>query len=406
MKSPTTKYEVTARLYVGLALTTLATLPGLYLGMNHQEISPVLGSLLFGLAIFGGAFLLSWGAEAAQIDISESLAIAILALLAVLPEYAVDFVFTWKAAHDPTQAQYAIANMTGANRLLVGLGWPVVLFLFVLAKKKKEIILEKSQRVEIFYLAMATLYSFTIPFKGYLDLIDTVILVTIFGLYTRRVAQMETTEPELVGPVKIIANFSTGWRRFYTGLLFAYAGLVILYVSEPFAMSLIGMGEVFNVDKFLLVQWLAPLASEAPEFIIAATWTLRGAANSAMKALISSKVNQWTLLIGTIPLVFAISGNSIRPFVLDQFSDNPHQVNELILTAAQSLFAVSVLVSLRLNRTAGILLLVLFLTQLIVEQIRLEMAIIYIALAVVYYVLNRKHLIPTLKTGLGFNRQA
>lgn len=406
MKSPAIKYDITPKLYVGLVLTTMATLPGLYLGMSHQEISPVLGSLLFGLAIFGGAFLLSWGAEAAQIDISESLAVAILALLAVLPEYAVDFVFTWKAAHDPTQAQYAIANMTGANRLLVGLGWPVVLFLFILAKKKKEIVLEKSQRVEIFYLAMATIYSFTIPFKGYLDLIDTVILVTIFGLYTRRVAQMETKEPDLVGPVKIIANCTTGWRRFYTGLLFAYAGLVILYVSEPFAMSLIGMGEVFDIDKFLLVQWLAPLASEAPEFIIAATWTLRGAASSAMKALISSKVNQWTLLIGTIPLVFAISGGSIRPFVLDQFSDNPHQVNELILTAAQSLFAVSVLVSLRLNRLAGTLLLVLFLIQLIVEQIRLEMAAIYIALAFVYFLVNRTQLIPALMTGLGINRRA
>ena len=145
--------------------------------------------------------LLAWAAEAAQIDISESLAVAILALLAVLPEYAVDFVFTWKSAHDPTQAHYAIANMTGANRLLVGLGWPAVLFIYVFAKKRKEILMDSSQRVEIFYLAMATLYSFTIPLKGSPNLIDTVILVTLFGLYTRRIAKMETVEPEMVGPV-------------------------------------------------------------------------------------------------------------------------------------------------------------------------------------------------------------
>jgi cation:H+ antiporter len=381
---------------VSLAATLAVSLPGLYLGMTHAEISALTGTIIFGIAIFGGAFILSWGAEAAQIDISESLAVAILALLAVLPEYAVDFVFTWKAAHDPSQAHYAIANMTGANRLLVGLGWPVVLLLYVLVRKRKEIILQQSQRAEIFYLGLATLYSFTIPLKGSLNLIDTVILVSIFALYTRRIAKMPQEEPELAGPVKIVANLSDGWRRFLTIAMFAYAGSVIFFVSEPFAESLVMMGHEFNVNEFLLVQWLAPLASESPEFIIAATWTLRGAASSALKALISSKVNQWTLLIGTIPLVFAISGGVIRPFVLDGL-----QVHELVLTAAQSLFGVAVLINLRLNRTDGTLLAVLFFAQLIVEQIRIEVTIIYLALAVFFLIAHRKSLLPAMLTGLG-----
>jgi cation:H+ antiporter len=311
------KFEITPSLYISIIITFLASLPGLYFGMTHTELIPWIGTLVFGIGIFAAAFLLSWAAEAIQIDISESLAIAILALLAVLPEYAVDFVFTWKSAHDPEQAHYAIANMTGANRLLIGLGWPLILFLYVFFKKKKEIILDKSQRVEIFYLAIATLYSFIIPLKGALTLVDTVILVTLFGLYTRRVAQMETVEPEMVGPVKIIANMKTAPRRFYTYLMFLYSGVVIFFVAEPFAHSLVMMGKDFGINEFLLVQWLAPIASEAPEFIIAATWAVRGAANSALKALISSKVNQWTLLVGTIPLVFAISSGGIRPFVLD-----------------------------------------------------------------------------------------
>ena len=50
--------------------------------------------MIFGLAIVGAAFAISWAAETAQLDISAGLAIAILALIAVLPEYAVDFVFT------------------------------------------------------------------------------------------------------------------------------------------------------------------------------------------------------------------------------------------------------------------------------------------------------------------------
>ena len=393
-------YEIKPSLYIGFIITVVAALPGFYFGVTHTEVTPWVGSLLFGISIFAAAFILGWAAEAAQIDISESLAVAILALLAVLPEYAVDFVFTWKAAYDPEQHHYAIANMTGANRLLVGLGWPFILFIYIWFKKKKEIILDKSQRVEIFYLAMATLYCFIIPLKGSLTLVDTVILVSIFALYTRRAAQMETVEPELVGPVKIIANMKTVPRRITTIGLFVFAGGVIFFVAEPFAHSLVMMGKDFGIDEFLLVQWVAPIASEAPEFIIAATWAMRGAAGSALKALISSKVNQWTLLVGTIPLVFSISSGAIVPFVLDD-----KQIHELLLTGAQSLFAVAVLVNLRLNRAEGILLVVLFASQLIYENIRIEVTVIYLVIALVYHILQRKHLLPAAKAGLNFRNK-
>ncbi len=393
------RHRITTGIWTALIITILASIPGFYLGATHSHIAPLAGSLVFGIAIFAAAFTLSWAAEAAQMDISESLAVAILALLAVLPEYAVDFVFTWKAAHDPSQAHYAIANMTGANRLLVGLGWPAVLLIYFVARRRKQIIMDSTQQVEIFYLAMATVYSFTIPLKGSLTLIDTLILVTLFGLYARRAAQLESVEPEAVGPVKILANMSKAGRRSLTTLMFVWAGAVIFFVAEPFAVSLVAMGAQFGINEFLLVQWLAPLASEAPEFIVAATWASRGMAGSALKALISSKVNQWTLLVGTIPLVFSISSGSIRPFPLDTL-----QQHELLLTAAQSLFGVAVLVNLRLNRSESILLAALFLSQLIVEQIRMEVAAVYVALAVVYHIANRKHLIPALRTGLGLRR--
>jgi cation:H+ antiporter len=393
------KYEIDPYHYVILALMFTAAMPGALSGMLNVHLQPLVGSLVYGIAIFAGAFILSWAAEAVQIDISESLAVAILALLAVLPEYAVDFVFTWKSAHDPAQAHYAIANMTGANRLLVGLGWPMILFLYILVKKKKAIHLDGNQRVEIFYLAMATLYSFTIPLKGQLNLIDTLILVTLFALYTRRIAQLPTAEPEMVGPVKIVANLPTARRRIVTILLFLFSGTVIFFVAEPFAESLVAAGAHLGINEFLLVQWLAPIASESPEFIVAATWTIRGAAGSALKALISSKVNQWTLLVGTIPLVYAISGGVIKPFVLDDL-----QQHELILTAAQSLFGVAVLANLKLNRTDGLLLLVLFLSQLIVEQIRLEVTALYLVLAVVFHILHRKDLWPAAKIGLNIKK--
>lgn len=396
MTTPHEKLPVSFRHYSFLCLAFAATGPGLYYGITGIHLAPIAGAVVFGVAIFGAAFILSWAAEAAEKDISQSLAIAILALIAVLPEYAVDFVFTWKSAHDPEQAHYAIANMTGANRLLVGIGWPAVLFVFIWVKNRKELVLGSDQRVEIFYLAMATLYSFTIPLKGSLNLIDFAILGTIFALYTRRVAQMEVHEPDFVGPTRILVNMSDLARRLTTVLFFIWSGAAIFFVAEPFAESLLETGAQWGVSKFLLVQWLAPLASESPEFIIAISWTLRGNAQAAIKALISSKVNQWTLLIGTIPVVFAISSGAIRPFMLDNL-----QQHELLLTAAQSIFAVAVLINLRLSRANGILLVSLFMLQLVISEIRMEVAAVYIVLAIGYQIVHRHKLLPAAKFGLG-----
>jgi len=160
-------------------------------------------------------------------------------------------------------------------------------------------------------------------------------------------------------------------------------------------MSLVTSATVFGMDEFHAVQCLAPLASEAPEFIVACTWALRGAAGAAIRVLISSKVNQWTLLVGTIPLVYAISGGAIHPFPLDVL-----QRNELILTAAQSLFGLAVLVDLRFDTRNALLLASLFLLQLFWPDIRIEVAIAYVVLAVVFLVLHRRYLVPAVRTGL------
>ncbi|HEY9425923.1 MAG TPA: hypothetical protein VIR34_02120, partial [Gemmatimonadaceae bacterium] len=46
------------------------------------------------------AFLVAWGAEAAQFLISQGLALAILAWLQTLPEFAVEAVIAWEAGGD------------------------------------------------------------------------------------------------------------------------------------------------------------------------------------------------------------------------------------------------------------------------------------------------------------------
>jgi len=75
-------------------------------------IEPEVVAALAGLAILGSAFLLSWSCEVAEQDIPQALALLVLALVGVLPEYAIDLHFAWVAGKDPTYASYAVANMT------------------------------------------------------------------------------------------------------------------------------------------------------------------------------------------------------------------------------------------------------------------------------------------------------
>src|SRR5215211_3842275 len=113
-------------LLIPIALTVLAAVPAVLLRLGWLTFSVELATLCFGVAIVGAAFAISWAAEAAEHDIPRALALTVVALLAVLPEYAVDLVFAYKAGSDPAFAPYAVANMTGSNRLLLGLGWPTV----------------------------------------------------------------------------------------------------------------------------------------------------------------------------------------------------------------------------------------------------------------------------------------
>ena len=375
--------------------TIAGTFPAIYLRLAHVELSPYLAAALFGVGILGAAFLLSWAAEVAQIDIPRGLALAILALIAILPEYAVDLYFAWVAAYQPEYAHYATANMTGANRLLVGGGWPFVVLLFCLKFRKKEVLLDAANRAEISYLTLATLYAFVIPLKGQLSLIDCLFLVSMFAGYAWRTALMEIHEPELVGPARLIAKLPDRLRRLTNILLFGYSGFAIFCAAAPFAEGLIHSGKQMGIDEFFLVQWVAPLASEAPEFIIAAVWTVRGQAVAAIGALISSKVNQWSLLVGTIPLVYSISLGEVGQMALDE-----RQNLEILLTAAQSLFAVVVLMNLRINLWEAGALFSLFAAQLVYPAIHWEVSILYIVLTAILLLRRGKDIVPLFREGL------
>lgn len=366
--------------WLWIGSSTLLCLQWIVIHLSGGHPPPHWMALSSGAAIFGAAFILSWAAELAQKDIPQALAIALLALIAVLPEYAVDMYFAWQAGKDPTYTSFAMANMTGANRLLIGVGWAAVVVTYWLKTGKRAILLEPEHKNEIFYLGLATLYSFVIPFKARLDLFDAAVFITIFAFYMRAASKASHVEPELEGPAAMIEHrCGDGMRRCTTALFFLFSGFTIFISAEPFAEGLLATGRTFGIEEFVLVQWLAPLASESPEFIVAILFALKLQPGTAMGALVSSKVNQWTLLIGMLPVVFVVSAGGLGPMEMDQ-----RQIEEMFLTAAQSLFAVAILANLSFSLLEAIVIFVLFSTQLFFPdpQFRFYYSFLYVALAV------------------------
>lgn len=378
------------------AATIALGLPAIIARLSGADLSPEAAVAVFGLGILSAAFLLGAVSEAAQRDIPPSLSIALLAFVAVLPEYAIDLLFAWRAADDPEQAKFAIANMTGANRLLLGVGWSFVVFLFVARNKY---LLRSPQRVlhlphtislEFTAMTIATIIAFVIPIIGKINLIVSAVLLVVFAWYLYRLTKHPIEEPEVGGPAEVIAVLPKWRRRIVVTLLFAYAAGVIVTAAEPFADGLIELGEQLGVDEFLLVQWLAPLASESPEFVAALYLVWRGAARYGMAALISSKVNQFTLLIASLPIAFSLNGGALSGLPMDG-----RQQEEVFLTAAQSLFGVMLILDKRISIHAAIPLLALFLGQFILTDstIRIGFAITYLVLAA-GLLLRRYRLIP------------
>ena len=338
------------------------TLPGVSIRFLHPDVSPLLVALLSGMAILGASFLLTWACEVAQMDIPQAVAVAVVAFIAVLPEYAVDMYFTWMAGQHPESAysHYAIANMTGANRLLIGVGWSAIVLVFA-GKFHTGVALPTDKRTDVLFLGLATLYALFIPLKGSLTWIDGLVLLGIYIWYICIIARRPVEEEEPEGPAALLAQFAKKVRLRSVFAIFLFSALVIMCNAEPFSESLVASGKLLGINEFLLVQWLAPIASESPEFIIALMFAARGNASLALGSLLSSKLNQWTLLVGMIPGVYAASFGSLSPSI----NLDTHQFQEILLTAGQSLFAVALLVDLRLQVREAVWLLVLFAAQLL-----------------------------------------
>jgi cation:H+ antiporter len=331
-------------------------------------------------SILFSAFVIAWGAEAAQFLMSQGLALAILAWLQTMPEFAVEAVIAWEAGKNPAQTHLAIANFTGSLRLLVGLGWPMVYF--VAAAFRRELIavkLEKEHSVEVFGLFLPIAYFTFIWWKGTLTLWDAFPLAGAYFLYLFVLWKIPPVEEDAealeelgVVPRKVLALKG---RMRVAGILalFAGGGLLLYFTAHPFLNSMLVIAGSLGVSTFVFVQWVAPFLSEFPEKLSAFYWARKvSTANVALMNMVSSNINQWSILSGLIPVIFVISSGHIQPLQLDAL-----QRHEIILTILQSFLGFLLLMNLELRFWEALILFVFWLVQFVMPSIREEMVWVY-----------------------------
>ena len=341
-------------------------------------------------AMLLSAFLVAWGAEAAQFLISQGLALAVLAWLQTLPEAAVEAVIAWQAGRDPSRAHLAIANLTGAIRLLIGLGWPMIYSVAAFMGRRARgrlpaIELAREHAVEVMGLLPPLLWFVVIWWKKSLSAGDAGVLLTLYVAYLGVLWQCPPHDAEEVDEAPAVSRWAYrlgGTRRTLAITALFVAGGLLLYVTTvPFLESMLAVASLTGVSQFVFVQWVAPFLSEFPEKVSAFGWARRVThAPMALMNMASSNINQWTVLAAMIPLVYGWSHHAAHGTWAAFVFDGEQQL-EIGLTIAQSLVATLVLMDLRFTWHDAAGLFVLWLAQFLVPSLRAEIAIIYLAWA-------------------------
>jgi cation:H+ antiporter len=338
-------------------------------------------------SILGSAFLVAWGAEAAQFLISQGLALALLAWLQTLPEFGVEAVIAWEAGRDPERGHLAIANLTGAIRLLLGLGWPMIYFVFAAAGRHAAttrlpaIHLDREHAVEIVGLVPPLLYFVVILVKQTITWVDALVLCGLYVAYLLVLLRNPPHDVEQLAFAPAVSRWAMrqrGWRqKAAIGGLFTAGGGLLYLSAHPFLESMLALAALFGVSQFVLVQWVAPFLSEFPEKVSAFYWARRVThAPMALMNMVSSNINQWTVLAAMIPLVYGFSSLHHHGVWMDFHFDDAQRM-ELLLTLLQTALGMMLLANMEFDWLDASILFVLWLAQFLKPDWREEVAIAY-----------------------------
>jgi len=329
-------------------------------------------------SIIIAAMLIAWAAESAQFFIAQGFALAILAWLQTLPEFAVEAVLAWKQ-----QVPLLMANLTGALRLLTGLGWPMIYVtaaLFHRSRRKgplRNITLADEHCIEVVGLFAAMAYMVVVWWKATLTVIDAGILIAIYIAYLVILRCMPPAEEEDIEDLeripRAIVRAPRGMRITAIAGLFVIGGGLIYFMASPFLASLLGLAAAFGIPNFWFVQWVAPLVSEFPEKVSAFYWARTvERAPLALMNMVSSNINQWTLLAAMLPIIFSISRGAPSTIPFDSL-----QETELLMTLAQGLLSAVFLMGMKLVWWEAAGLFVLWAVQFAIPGIRTHVTIAY-----------------------------
>lgn len=330
------------------------------------------------VAILASAFVIGWAAETAQTFIPRALALSILAWLQTLPEFAVEATIAWNQQRD-----LMIANLTGSLRLLVGLGWPMIFFVHFFSQGFrrgtwiKRIDLDDHDSWSVLFLFISILYFMVILFKGDLNCYDSVVLTIIYVVYLVLIARLpieEGEEPEDLPWIgKKIVALEPIPKVSAVLFMFVGGGVVLYFSAHPFVDTLEKWSLTMGISTFVFVQWVAPFLSEFPEKVSAFNWARQpGKAPMAVMNMVSSNINQWTMLAAMIPVVFNLSLGHWEAVAFDHM----HWM-ELALTIAQSALAGLFLLDLRFTLFESLAIFALWLVQFIHSPLREEITVIY-----------------------------
>jgi len=338
-------------------------------------------------AILLSAFVVAWGAEAAQFLVSQGLALAVLAWLQTLPEFAVEAVIAWDAGKDPGRMHLAVANLTGAIRLLIGLGWPMVYGVVAFVGRRTRgrlptIALEREHAITLMGLVLPLTYCFVVWLKGSLSVADAVVLIALYLAYLAVLLRVPPHGEEALADAPAVSrwayNLGGARRALAIAGLFLVGGALLYVAAQPFLDSMLGIAALLGISDFVFVQWVAPFLSEFPENVSALYWARRGhQAPMALMNLVSSNISQWTILAAMIPIIFgwshAAAGGGFVAFRFDAA-----QELEIALTLAQSVVALLVLMDMKFEWWDAALLFALWLAQFLRPHWRVEVLALYL----------------------------
>lgn len=371
-----------------LAGTAACTVPGLLVRLAGGAAAYPLQLAAYGAAVVAAAFMLAWACEAAQVDVAHGLVVAVVAFVAILPEYIVEVHFALTGA-----AEYVTANLTGASRLLLGFAVAMPAVVALLPGRWRphhlgRLELPEPHRVELAVLAVAAAWALRGVAVGHLTLLDSAVLISLYAVYLRRAATAGGESPPPMGVAEHLGELPRRDRRRWVGGLMGYAALTILVTAVPFGDAVLGAGGLVGISPYLLLQWIVPVATEMPELVVAFVLLTHGRGGQSIAVLLAGAVSQFTLALGTLPLAYA-AGVASGPLPLAG-----RERIELVLTIGVALYAVASLLSLRLSRGDSSIMLTLFAGQLLVPSVfvRFVFAVVFWAIAIDLLLSERRRL--------------